>query len=116
MRRLGVASKDEATDAGFVQATFHLLRESKSPWPSFWHDWRGGADRADGLQLETYEGQGWTAWRKDFAAFDPISARPETDRAASVLYEDIGALWAPITTDDDWSGFETKLKSLSHPV
>ncbi|WP_427451698.1 protein adenylyltransferase SelO family protein [Litorimonas sp. WD9-15] len=116
LRRLGVTSKGAATDNAFIQTTFQLLKDSQTPWPQFWHDWHGGAGRADSLQAEAYEGQAWTDWATDYAQFEPVSAPPEMDRAASLLYEEIGALWQPIAENDDWSGFEAKLTDLSHPV
>jgi len=35
------------------------------------------------------------------------------DRPASLLYDEIGALWKPIDEHDDWSDFETKVATYS---
>lgn len=115
-RRLGLAPKDEARDAEFVRQTFILLNESRTAWPEFWHDWRGGAGRHGADQIKTYEGQGWTEWAHNLAQFESVAERPETESPASLLYDEIGALWQPIAEDDDWSLFEAKRAELSSGI
>jgi len=103
-RRLGIAPKDFETDREFVRDTFSYLQKSQVDWPSFWHDWQGGAARADGYQISEYDG----AWVKALGAFDSISTPRQSERPESLLYDEIGEIWAPIAEHDDWSAFEQK--------
>ena len=103
-RRLGLAPRDDEIDTAFVRDTFIYLQERQVPWPEFWHDWQGGADRADGDQIGTYDA-GWIAKIK---TFETVSARPETEKPESLLYSEIGEIWQPIAESDDWTAFEQK--------
>jgi len=111
LSQLGVEAKGSDTDAEFIRQTFTYLNQSRNPWPEFWHDWQGGAGRADGAQIGTYEGQAFEDWAAQFKTYQANRNRPDTDRPASLLYDEIGALWAPIAEHDDWSAFEAKLES-----
>ncbi len=103
-RRLGLVSKSVETDTKFVQETFKYLQESRVAWPEFWHDWQGGAGRAGGGQIGEYE----THWVKKLNQFEACRERPKTEKPQSLLYDEIGEIWAPIAQDDDWSAFEQK--------
>ena len=107
-RRLGIAPKDAETDREFVRATFTYLQKSQLDWPNFWHDWQGGAGRADGEQIGEYDSE-WTAQLK---AFEVTGKRPDTDAPESLLYGEIGEIWQPIAEADDWTAFEQKTVSL----
>ena len=106
-RRLGIAPTDPETDREFVRETFSYLRDSQLDWPSFWHDWQGGAGRADGDQIGAYERTEDKDWVKKLKAFESVSDRPQTDTPESLLYDEIGEIWRPIA-DDDWGAFEQK--------
>ena len=103
-RRLGIAPKDAEADQEFVRATFTYLRESQLDWPTFWHDWQGGAARADGEQIGDYD----PAWINKLKAFEVAGNRPDTDSPESLLHDEIGGIWQPIAEDDDWTVFEQK--------
>jgi len=103
-RRLGIARQNDEVDREFVRETFQYLKESQLDWPVFWHDWQGGAPRADGDQVGTYD----ASWIQALGAFEPLSSRPETERPESLLYDEIGDIWQPIAEYDDWSAFEQK--------
>ena len=113
LHRFGVEAKGVEKDAEFIRQTFTVLQQSRCPWPEFWHDWQGGAERssgrADSGQIGNYEGDTFKDWLASFKTYDANRARPETDVPASLLYDEIGALWAPIDKHDDWSEFEAKL-------
>lgn len=113
LARLGVQSKDFETDIDLVRATFKLLQATKYSWPEFWHDWQGGAGRADDTQIGSYDGAEFKDWLALLKGYDPVMQRPETDTPATLIYEEIGALWQPIADHDDWSGFDLKLKSFA---
>ena len=103
-RRLGIAPKDFETDREFVRDTFNYLKENQLDWPVFWHDWQGGAARADGEQIGIYDGE----WAKTLKGFESSSNRPETETPESLLYDEIGEIWQPIAEANDWFAFEQK--------
>lgn len=111
--KLGNPADDIARD--FVRLTFETLKESRANWAYFFHDWAGGPSSAP---LQDYSDSYWSEWKAAFAMFETNGPRPETDRPATLLYDEIGALWAPIDEDDNWSAFDTKLASFerNHPV
>ena len=116
IRRLGVKARPNQDPSEFVKQTFTLLKDSQTPWPEFWHDWRGGADRASGKQSGDYKGAAWKDWQKALAEFEGVAERPQTDRPVSLLYDEIGALWKPIAAHDDWSLFKQKLSDIALAV
>ena len=116
IRRLGVKARPNQDPSEFVKQTFTLLKDSQTPWPEFWHDWRGGADRASGKQSGDYKGAAWKEWQKALAEFEGVAERPQTDRPVSLLYDEIGALWKPIAAHDDWSLFKQKLSDIALAV
>jgi len=105
-RRLGLQARDLGKDTDFVLSTFRLLEETQVSWPQFWHDWKGGAPADEGAY-----GQEFKDWKADYSHYTIIADKPKTDAPASLIYEEIGALWEPIAKNDDWSKFETKLAS-----
>jgi uncharacterized protein YdiU (UPF0061 family) len=117
--RLGIATKNLDADTAFVLQTFSWLESAAVPWPQFWQDWQGGATResvASGSPNKGYySGSEFTRWRKALSAYEDTREGPEAARPPSLLYSEIGALWAPIAEHDDWSAFEAKLKSFTRP-
>ncbi len=121
--RLGLASGDFAQDLEFIQALFDWLSETRAGWAQFFHDWRAGAAseaRAQqSPQAALYEQASFTPIR------DGLAARTATDaaallthphwaqsHAASLVIEEVEALWAPIAERDDWTLFEAKLAEI----
>jgi uncharacterized protein YdiU (UPF0061 family) len=114
LRRLGVKPRSVDEDAQLTRDTLAYLHSSQVSWPHFWHDWQGGAGRQDGDQSRQYEGVEFDDWLKALKPYAQDRARPKADKPASLLYEEIGALWAPIAEQDDWSAFEAKLATFDH--
>ncbi|MEM7728907.1 MAG: YdiU family protein [Pseudomonadota bacterium] len=96
--------------AAFAKATFAALKESRASWPHFFHDWAGHPAKNP---LQDYPDAIWGEWKADYARFTPSGTRPDTDRPATLLYDEIGALWQPIDEQDDWSAFEDKLEAFN---
>lgn len=115
--RLGLEAKNIDDDIKFVMDTFRWLEASQTPWPQFWHDWQGGAGEKkralNGPNKNHYSGDEFEAWLKAYSKIDPQGNPPETEKPASLIYEEIGALWEPIDKEDDWSAFEAKLTSFA---
>ena len=114
--RLGVEpSGKPENDLAFVLKTFEYLEKSQAGWPQFFFDWRGGVSREDaalkGPNAQAYTHPDFADWKTIFSSFTPASGRPVGDMPASLIYEQIGALWKPIDEHDDWSAFEAKLSS-----
>jgi len=114
-RRLAVAPRDIDTDIAFIMQTFKYLENSQVPWPQFWHDWQGGAQRLKDVKSAPnksfYKGEDFAEWLTVLGQYEPVGERPGTDNPASLLYDDIGELWAPIAEHDDWSLFYAKLET-----
>ena len=115
LERLGVEPKGEPDDTEFIRQTFTYLSQSRVLWDAFWHDWQGGAGRVDDAQIGQYDGQDYQDWLGQFKNYVPNKTRPNTDRPASLLYDEIGVLWASIAKDDDWSAFHAKLATYKRP-
>lgn len=109
--RLGLQPKNIERDTEFVLSTFRLLEETQVSWPQFWHDWQGGAPKN-----EAAYGDAFAAWKVEYSAYTVIADSPEADLPASLIYEEIGALWQPIAKKDDWSEFEAKLATYERRI
>ncbi|GHA98577.1 UPF0061 protein [Algimonas arctica] len=94
--------------SAFIKLTFDNLRESRASWPNFFHDWTGGES---GSPLQDYPDSVWAEWKRIYRTLTPSGPRPMTERPATLLYDQIGALWAPIDQDDDWSLFRDTLET-----
>ena len=116
-RRLGIEPKDIENDVAFIMQMLKWLEESQVPWPQFWHDWCGGASREKIAKAspnkDYYSGDAFEAWFSAYKRYEGINTGPEAPIAPNLLYDEIGALWAPIDERDDWSLFEQKLMSFS---
>jgi uncharacterized protein YdiU (UPF0061 family) len=113
--RLGVQSRPDE-DADLVQAAFRALAAGaeRLRWEPFFFDWFGGELRP-GPRASLYAEEGFAEFRDRIAAYeadrperlaDPYFAAAEPQE---LLYDEIEAIWAPITEADDWSAFHAKL-------
>ncbi len=122
--RLGLRSRDEDTDIALVNLAFRTLAEAGEGvrWEPFFFDWFGGAvsdERAlAGPRADLYGGEHALAFRaalKDFAPERPerlddaYFARPDPEE---LLYDEIEAIWAPISERDDWGALNAKLAAI----
>lgn len=110
-RRLGLQTTDLSKDTDFVLSTLRLLEETQVSWPQFWHDWQGGAPE----DTVTY-GEAFKGWKADYSQYSVVSEKPLSDIPASLIYEEIGALWQPIAEHDDWTAFEAKLATYERRI
>ncbi len=122
-RRLGILRGDDDSAArAMLDAMFAFMARSGVSWDGFFHDWFGGSvshDRAlAGPRSQLYKGPDFETWR---AAIDGFAAdRPERlsqpyfQRAepASLVIEEVEALWEGIAFRDDWSGFDAKIADI----
>ena len=114
-RRLSIEPKEMDKDIDFVLQTFRYLENSQCSWPQFWHDWQGGAGQLMRAKKSAnagfYTGEEFADWLTALGAYEPAGPPPDVETPASLIYEEIGALWKPIDEADDWSMFEAKLAS-----
>lgn len=94
--------------ADFIRLTFDCLRKSRANWPDFFHDWSGGPSPSP---LQDYPDETWGEWKAAYARLTLAGVRPQAETPATLHYDEIGALWAPIAEHDDWSHFCDKLES-----
>lgn len=114
-RRLAIAPKTQEEDIAFIMQSFRFLEASQCSWPQFFHDWQGGSAQLKTAKkssnAEAYTGDMFADWLKALSAYEAAGDPAQTDTPASLLYDEIGALWAPIDKHDDWSEFDAKLET-----
>ncbi|MCC7265997.1 MAG: YdiU family protein [Caulobacteraceae bacterium] len=124
LMRLGLLPRGAEEDVDFVNTAFRALAEGGEllRWEPFFFDWFCGAlsqERAlAGPRAELYGGPVFMEFRERLGGYTP--ERPQRLEAAyfaaaepeELLYDQIEALWAPITECDDWSAFEAKLSAI----
>ncbi|MET0294781.1 MAG: protein adenylyltransferase SelO, partial [Phenylobacterium sp.] len=111
LERLGLAPRTPDEDVDLVNAAFQALAAGGEPlrWEPFFFDWfcKGEARALAGPRAEIYGGEGFAAFRRLLAAYEP--ERPERldhpyftrSEPEELLYDEIEALWAPIAAADD---------------
>ena len=122
LRRLGVQARNTDEDAALVQAAFRAFAEGgeRLRWEPLFFDWFcGSEDRAlAGPRGDIYRAEGFAEFRRMLARFKPL--RPERlehryfaqAEPEELLYDQIEAIWAPISEADDWSGFGEKISRI----
>ena len=121
LARLGLAETTPDEDLEFVAALFGWLTQSQVPWDQFFHDWFcADASRAAQSPLAAlYNDAAFEPIRAGMLERGPVRAvrlrhayfqRPTP---ASLVIEEVEALWAAIAERDDWSLFEAKLAEIA---
>jgi len=125
LARLGLNAPDgtetDQLNETLIRPFYQALHASGVPFERAFFDLMGGADAnrlAASPQRAAYEGE---AWSQVIAALRQLERRAESpamsdyaDRPqpATLLYDEVEALWAPIAADDDWSRFEAKIAEI----
>ncbi|WP_085339101.1 protein adenylyltransferase SelO [Aquidulcibacter paucihalophilus] len=123
LRRLGLKVSPKAEDSRtMLDAMFAFMARSGVSWDGFFHDWFGGlaseARAMAGPRATFYQGEdfkAWVTWLDQFAPERPerlSHAYFQTAEPASLVIEEVEALWARIAEQDDWSGFHQKLADI----
>ena len=109
-------------DGPLSEGVLGFLEETSAPLDRLYFDWFGGLagePRAlAGPSRAHYEGPHGVALRKSLERHVPVSAamleHPYFAREApvTVIIDEIEALWSAIAERDDWSHFETKVKTI----
>ena len=113
LRRLRLQSVDPEVDAATVAHLFTWLEATRVNWPRAWHDLAGGVAQipADSPIADAYAGEAFDALARQLSRHVPEGEVDKSAPPASLLYEEIGELWAPIRDADDWSAFHAKLET-----
>lgn len=106
--RLGLKPIEAERDAALSGLFFTALLESEAPFERAFFDWRGG-------RVRDYPHAAWAPVRAALASYE--RAAPEHpyfvgEGPATLLIEEVEALWAPIAEGDDWGAFHTKLAQI----
>lgn len=121
-RRLGVVPAGGEADTALARAVFTFLHRSQAPFERFFFDWFGG----EAARRRALDGPSAAHYRSE--AFAPVAAALATwatDPAidldhpyfagpgpATLLIDEVEALWRPIAEADDWSAFDAKLRHI----
>ncbi|MBC7985620.1 MAG: YdiU family protein [Sphingomonadaceae bacterium] len=114
--RLGVRPREARSDADLVNAIEQELRKSGVAIDRFFFDWRGGRQRAEGLDT-AYDGDDFADFRRVISSY---SDRPDARGHAywsdpdpcSMHIEEVEAIWERIDEADDWGPFEAKIAAV----
>jgi uncharacterized protein YdiU (UPF0061 family) len=125
LRRLGVRPQDPNADVDLVNAAFKALASGGEAlrWEPFFFDWFCGvpseARAMAGPRAALYGGPEFLAFREQLANAEPDQperlthpyfARSEPEE---LIYEEIEALWATISGQDDWAPLNAKIAAIS---
>ncbi len=117
--RLLLVEGDLEADTAFLQDLFEWMTASRAGWAQFFHDWAGGGASAaragESPQAALYSAPEFAAVRRGLGARGnqaPAHAYFQRPRPASLVIEEVEALWAAIAERDDWSLFEGKISDI----
>ncbi|MFC3712372.1 protein adenylyltransferase SelO [Sphingoaurantiacus capsulatus] len=116
LKRLGVVSKDEASDLAVMQAMESALEASGLPLDRFYFDWRGGRRRGESPAEATYALPAFAIFVDRIASYEPAAdlSHPywaDADPCA-LLIDEIESIWAAIAERDDWALFHAKIAAI----
>ena len=116
LARLGVKSRDAATDTALVEAIVAGLKATAMPIDRFWFDWRGGRRRGASEADATYALPAFAPFAVQVADYasdaPPDHAYWAGAAPCGLQIAEIEAIWARIAEADDWSAFDAKLGAI----
>jgi uncharacterized protein YdiU (UPF0061 family) len=116
---MGLKTASEEDDLALLKALFGWMGETRASWPQVFFDWFCGpaseARAAASPIASLYREQSFELVKK--ALFSHQPERPERlahgyfagARPASMLIDEVEALWASIAESDDWSPFRAQM-------
>lgn len=126
LRRLNLNPRDNESDTALVAAGFKGLAHLSPDggFEGFFFDWFGGslseARALNGPRKAFYQDEAFAPFRNFLEPYEAVDATRLTHAAfaqpepVTLIYEEIEALWTPITEHDDWSLFEQKLAEIDN--
>lgn len=121
---LGLESAGEAENTALLRALFTWMGETQARWPQVFFDWFGGeaseARALSGPLGDLYRAPAFELVRRALGAHRP--ARPERlahpyfagGRPASLLIEEVEAIWDAIASGDDWRPFNQAMAQIEN--
>lgn len=123
LRRLGLRPRGTEADMELVAMLEKFLQQSQAPFEQAVFDWQGGllseARAARSPSAAHYGSEGFASVHALLARYEAQApARLEhayfrRERPATLLIEEVEALWAPIAERDDWRLFEAKMQEIA---
>jgi uncharacterized protein YdiU (UPF0061 family) len=121
---LGLSSAEEADDLELMKVLFAWMAETRANWPQVFFDWFGGAASEEramrGPLAGLYRAPAFGEVRRRLCTQPPD--RPERlahsyfsqERPASLLIEEVEAIWDGIDSGDDWTGFANRIDGIEN--
>lgn len=123
-QRLALEPGAHDADITFLAELFRWMTNSGVPWSQVFHDWFAGpasADRAAQSPIAArYREDDFAATRAGLLDRAPVRtdrlAHPafQAPAPATLVIDEVEALWAPIAADDDWSRFDAKIAAIEN--
>jgi uncharacterized protein YdiU (UPF0061 family) len=124
LQRLGLRSQGAEADSQLCVLWEAFLQESQAPFEQAVFDWQGGVASAvragDSPAAAHYAHEALAPFKErlqDYRAVDTsrldLAYFRRPTPAASLLIDEVEALWAPIAEGDDWSAFVAKLEAIA---
>jgi serine/tyrosine/threonine adenylyltransferase len=121
--RLGIErGADDGAAREMLDTMFAFMARSGISWDGLFHDWFGGAAseaRAmDGPRSALYQGADFDSWYAIVKHFEPERVERlshpyfQQPHPASLVIEEVEALWDAIAARDDWSVFDAKIAQI----
>jgi serine/tyrosine/threonine adenylyltransferase len=118
VRRLGLKAETAERDRELAEALWRFLAASGMPFEQAFFDLYGGLEGRAAPHGDSYGGEAFEALQGAIAGYSPRKrdARAhlyfEGGRPRTMLIDEVEAIWAPITEDDDWSAFGQALSDI----
>ncbi len=122
LAQLGLAPGEEADDLELMRALFGWMGASRASWPQLFFDWFCGGESdaraARSPQADLYASAAFAPVRAQLVSRRP--ERPERlahpyfqgEGPASLLIDEVEAIWSRIDQADDWGAFSQKLEHI----
>ncbi|WP_262694291.1 protein adenylyltransferase SelO family protein [Kordiimonas aquimaris] len=122
LNRLGIKSKGDTEDDALLTLVNEFMTTENFPYERFFFDWYGGSVSVEramiGPEAHRYCKESYKRLVTTLASYSPSNPQalntayflgngPET-----LLLEEVEALWAPITDNDDWQPLNKKIDAI----
>jgi serine/tyrosine/threonine adenylyltransferase len=107
LRRLGVESRDPASDRELASALLRALESRAAAIDRIFFDWRGARD--PGVQHYPSEPFRALAAKLEDRKSEPKHAYWSDAQPCSMHIDEVEAIWEAIAERDDWAPFESKV-------
>jgi uncharacterized protein YdiU (UPF0061 family) len=120
--RMGLVSQGGVADGALIAAALTFLGRVELPYERLFFDWWGGegsAERAAASpEASVYESPKFKEFRQLMADYEPRVGEGAShpyfggSEPCTLLIDEVEAIWAAISSEDDWSVLEAKLAQI----